>query len=102
MRGLRSVTTLVVRATPTLSSKWLLPRLRGFLDAQPDLQLRLDATTEMTEFGRESVDIEIRHGDGRYPGLFVEGLAKSGSCRFARLPCRVPARWLRPISRVRG
>jgi LysR family glycine cleavage system transcriptional activator len=76
VRGLRSVTTLVVRATPTLSSKWLLPRLRGFLDAQPDLQLRLDATTEMTEFGRESVDIEIRHGDGRYPGLFVEGLAE--------------------------
>lgn len=76
VRGFRSVTTLVVRATPTLSSKWLLPRLRGFLDAHPDLQLRLDATTEMTEFGRESVDIEIRHGDGRYPGFFVEGLAQ--------------------------
>ncbi len=76
VRGVRSVTTLVVRATPTLSSKWLLPRLRAFLDAHPNLQLRLDATTEMTEFGRESVDVEIRHGDGRYPGLFVEGLAE--------------------------
>lgn len=76
IRGVRSVTTLVVRATPTLSSKWLLPRLRGFLDAHPHILLRLDATTEMTGFGREAVDLEIRHGDGRYPGLYVEGLAE--------------------------
>ena len=76
VRGSRSVTTLTVRATPTLSSKWLLPRLRAFLDAHPNMWVRLDATTEATEFHREAVDIEIRHGDGRYPGLFVEGLAE--------------------------
>jgi len=32
IRGFRSVTTLVVRATPTLSNKWLLPRLGAFLE----------------------------------------------------------------------
>ena len=74
IRGYRSVTTLTIRATPTLSNKWLLPRLGQFLEANPDLEVRLDGTNEPTDFSREAVDIEIRHGDGRWPGLFVEGL----------------------------
>src|SRR5918993_3666631 len=76
--GFRSVTTLVVRATPTLSNKWLLPRLGAFLDAVPDLEVRIDGTNEPTDFNRELVDLEIRHGDGRWPGVFVEGLAEEG------------------------
>ncbi|MCI9867673.1 LysR family transcriptional regulator [Rhizobium skierniewicense] len=76
IRGFRSVTTLTVRATPTLSNKWLLPRLGTLLGTHPDLELRLDGTNEPTDFNQEAVDIEIRHGDGRWPGLFVEGIAE--------------------------
>jgi LysR family glycine cleavage system transcriptional activator len=76
IRGYRSVTALTVRATPTFSAKWLLPRLGSFLDAHPDLEMRLDGTNEPTDFNRELVDVEIRHGDGRWPGLFVEGVAE--------------------------
>jgi len=76
IRGFRSRSVLTVRTTPTLGSKWLLPRLRSFLDANPDVELRLNATTEPTDFGREGVDLEIRHGEGRWPGMFVEGLAE--------------------------
>lgn len=76
IRGYRSITTLSVRATPTLSNKWLLPRLSAFLDDHPDLEVRLDGTNEPTDFSRELVDLEIRHGDGKWPGLFVEGLAE--------------------------
>lgn len=76
IRGYRSVTTLTVRATPTLSNKWLLPRLGDFLDRNPDLEVRLDGTNEPTDFKREAVDVEIRHGDGRWPGLFIEGMAE--------------------------
>lgn len=75
VRGFRSVTSLVVRASPTFSAKWLLPRLPGFLDAYPHIEVRLDGTTEATTFGRENVDLEIRHGQGDWPGLFVEPLA---------------------------
>jgi LysR family transcriptional regulator, glycine cleavage system transcriptional activator len=74
IRGYRSVTTLTIRATPTLSNKWLLPRLHNFLSANADLEVRLDGTNEPTDFNREAVDVEIRHGDGKWPGLFVEGL----------------------------
>ncbi len=76
IRGLRSRSVLTVRASPTLASKWLLPRLQGFLDANPNIELRLNGTTEPTDFSRESVDVEIRHGEGRWPGVFVEGLAE--------------------------
>ena len=76
IRGFRSLMTLNVRATPTLSHKWLLPRLGSLIDLHSDLEVRLDGTNEPTDFDRESVDVEIRHGDGRWPGLFVEGLAE--------------------------
>ncbi|WP_018262710.1 LysR substrate-binding domain-containing protein [Methylobacterium sp. WSM2598] len=76
IQGFRSVTTLTVRATPSLSTKWLLPRLARFLDAHPDLELRLDGTNEPTAFQKESVDIEIRHGTGGWPGLYAEGLVE--------------------------
>ncbi len=76
IKGFRSVTSLTIRATPTLSNKWLLPRLASFLDQQPDLEVRLDGTNEPTDFSQEIVDIELRHGDGRWPGLFVEGVVE--------------------------
>lgn len=76
IRGFRSRSVLTVRTTPTLGSKWLLPRLRSFLDANPDIELRLNATTEPTDFSLEAVDLDIRHGEGRWPGMFVEGLAE--------------------------
>lgn len=76
IRGLRPVTLLTVRATPTLSSKWLLPRLRSFLDANPSLEVRLNGTTEVTDFTRETVDVEIRHGRGQWPGLYTEALTE--------------------------
>ncbi len=76
IRGFRTVTRLTIRATPTLSNKWILPRLQSFLDGNPEIELRLDGTNEPTDFNRELVDIEIRHGDGRWPGLFVEGLTE--------------------------
>lgn len=76
IRGFRSRSVLTVRTTPTLGNKWLLPRLRSFLDANPDVELRLNGTTEPTDFSREAVDLEIRHGEGRWPGMFVEGLAE--------------------------
>ena len=76
IRGFRSRSVLIVRSTPSLATKWLRPRLGSFLDANPDIELRLNGTNEPTDFSRESVDIEIRHGEGRWPGLFVEGLAE--------------------------
>ncbi len=74
IRGYSAVTLLTVRTAPSLSTKWLLPRLSAFLDANPELEIRIDATNEPTDFHRDGVDVEIRHGEGRWSGLFVEPL----------------------------
>ncbi|MFL9926394.1 LysR substrate-binding domain-containing protein [Herbaspirillum lusitanum] len=91
IRGLRPVTLLTVRATPTLSSKWLLPRLRSFLEANPDLEVRLNGTNEVTDFTRETVDVEIRHGRGQWPGLYTEGLAEEWFFPVCRPEYAAPA-----------
>jgi LysR family transcriptional regulator, glycine cleavage system transcriptional activator len=76
IQGERATMLLTVRATPTISTKWLLPRLGRFLDANPAIDLRLDGSNEPTDFSRDLVDLEIRHGIGRWPGLHVVPLAE--------------------------
>jgi LysR family transcriptional regulator, glycine cleavage system transcriptional activator len=76
IQGAKTSTLLTVRATPTISTKWLLPRLPDFLDANPDIDIRLDATNEPTDFARDLVDVEIRHGTGKWTGLHMEPLVE--------------------------
>lgn len=76
MKGATTATRLTIRATPTIATKWLLPRLSKFLDENPDIDFRLDGTNEPTDFNRDLVDLEIRHGTGRWPGLHVEPLVE--------------------------
>ncbi len=75
MRGQSSYTVLSVRIAPTFATKWVLPRLPAFLALHPDIELRLDATNDPPDFGRENIDLEIRHGTGPWPGLHLESLA---------------------------
>lgn len=72
--GNKTTTLLTIRATPTVSTKWILPRLPRFFEANPNIDIRLDGSNEPTDFNRDLVDVEIRHGAGRWPGLHVEGL----------------------------
>lgn len=75
MRGNSSFTVLNIRMAPTFATKWVLPRLGAFISANPDIELRLDATNDPPDFARENIDLEIRHGAGSWRGLFVECLA---------------------------
>jgi hypothetical protein len=52
------------------------------------LEVRLDGTNEPTDFSKESVDIEIRHGEESGPPG-IEGLAES-LCRSVRPPIAPP------------
>lgn len=74
LRGFRIVSALTVRAAPSLASKWLMPRLGAFIESHPQFEVRIDGTNEPTNFEREGVDVEIRHGEGQWPGLYVEPL----------------------------
>lgn len=76
MRGKQHHATLVIRATPTVSSKWLLPRLARFMDQAQHTNLRIDGSNEPVDFNRDDVDLEIRHGLGGWPGLYTEALTE--------------------------
>jgi LysR family transcriptional regulator, glycine cleavage system transcriptional activator len=59
---------LTVTATPSFAAKWLMPRLEAFIVSHPGIEIRLDATTRLVEFGREDVDLGVRYGAGEWPG----------------------------------
>jgi LysR family glycine cleavage system transcriptional activator len=63
---------LKVSAPPSLAAKWLVPRLDEFLATQPGADVRLDVSHAIVDFDREDIDVAIRFGEGKYPGLESE------------------------------
>lgn len=63
---------LVLSCSPAFAARWLIPRMARFQDRHPDIDLRLSASIRLVNFDTEDVDIAIRYGPGRYPGLHVE------------------------------
>ncbi|WP_340107381.1 LysR substrate-binding domain-containing protein [Pikeienuella sp. HZG-20] len=66
---------IMVRSAPSFATNWLLPRLPEFMAANSDLDVRLDASNETTDFVREAVDIEIRFGKPETASLHIEPLS---------------------------
>lgn len=60
---------LTVSTTPFFASAWLVPRLGAFRAAHPEIDLRILTGNGLADFTRDGVDVAIRHGLGRYPGL---------------------------------
>ncbi|RCS22636.1 transcriptional regulator GcvA [Phyllobacterium salinisoli] len=60
---------LTVSITPFFAAAWLVPRLNAFQAAYPDIDLQIVTSNALVDFSRETVDIAVRHGLGRYPGL---------------------------------
>ncbi len=65
---------LTVSAAPSFAGKWLVPRLDRFRQAHPGIDVRVDASHRLVDFKREDVDVGVRYGLGKYPGLQVDRL----------------------------
>ena len=65
---------LTVSAAPSFAAKWLVPRLGRFEAAHPEVDVWLSAGLELVDFTSGEVDLAIRYGTGRYPGLEVARL----------------------------
>lgn len=65
---------LVVSVPPAFAARWLIPRLDDFHAHHPEVDLHLMATQRLVDFNLEDVDVAIRFGAGKYPGLRVERL----------------------------
>lgn len=68
-RRLHDARALTVSTVPSLSARWLIPRLGSLKARLPGLDVRILVSIHAVDFAREPVDMAIRHGRGHYPGL---------------------------------
>jgi LysR family glycine cleavage system transcriptional activator len=62
---------LTVTVAPSFAAKWLVPRLGRFEEQHPQVDVWLSAGMEVVDFASGEIDLAIRYGTGRYPGLEV-------------------------------
>ncbi len=66
---------LVVSMLSSFSARWVTPRIGGFIEQHPEINLELLSTNQLTDFSREDVDVAIRFASiGKYAGLHSEEL----------------------------
>ena len=70
----RGQTLLKVTADAHFAAKWLMRRVDRFRAIRPAIELRFDISYEVRDFDADDVDIGIRFGAGKYPGLLTHRL----------------------------
>lgn len=60
--------TLELAVVPTFATRWLLPRLKHFHEAHPDITVNLTNRTRPFLFADTDFDAAIYFGDGAWPG----------------------------------
>jgi LysR family glycine cleavage system transcriptional activator len=98
LRALPNAGVLTVSAPPAFAASWLVPRLGRFRARHADIELNVTTTRGLANFAADGVDVAIRHGLGRYPGLRcdrIAGIAMIPVCS-PRLLASLPERPRRP------
>ncbi|MEO3429064.1 LysR substrate-binding domain-containing protein [Pelagibius sp. CAU 1746] len=65
-------TVLTVSVAPYFSACWLTPRIMGFVEAHPQIDLRLHHSYEPPDYRRDQIDLGINWGAGEWPGVAAE------------------------------
>jgi DNA-binding transcriptional LysR family regulator len=60
---------LTISVAPVFAARFLVHRLDRFTTLHPEIRLRIDATTAMADFAADGVDLGIRVGAGKWPGV---------------------------------
>ncbi|MFO1351739.1 MAG: transcriptional regulator GcvA [Gammaproteobacteria bacterium] len=69
LRRSESSGVLTVSTLASFAARWLVPRLGRFREAHPEIDIRIAPSHELVDFARTDVDVAVRYGGGRYPGL---------------------------------
>ncbi len=65
---------LTVSVVPSFAARWLVPRLGRFRKLHPEIDVRVSPENAPADFAHDDVDMGIRFGGGRYPGLRTDRL----------------------------
>jgi LysR family glycine cleavage system transcriptional activator len=76
LQALPNAGVLTVSAPPAFAVSWLVPQLGRFRARHPDIELNVSTTRRLANFAADGVDVAIRHGLGRYPGLRCDLVAR--------------------------
>ncbi len=96
-RAAQQVQRLRVTAPPTFARQVLVPRLQGFTDAHPEIELEIVLSIPFLALQPADTDVEVRHGDARggrhgQALLHERVLPMAAPALLARLPpLRTPA-----------
>lgn len=63
---------LSISVLPSFGSRWLMPRIVGFMAAHPGWTINIDSNPALTDFARDETDVAIRFGRGGWRGLSAE------------------------------
>ena len=70
----RGTAQLKVSVSPHFATKWLMRRVERFNKMHADIELRFDISYEVRDFDADDIDVAIRFGAGKYPGLAASRL----------------------------
>jgi LysR family transcriptional regulator, glycine cleavage system transcriptional activator len=62
-------TTLGVSMSASFAAKWLVPRLDGFRQLHPGIDLRIEVSDNIIDFVTSDIQVAVRFGNGIYPNL---------------------------------
>ena len=65
----RSEGVLNISMMPSILQKWLMPRLSGFYNAEPQIDLRINVDNALVNFDQSDMHAAVRLGAGKWPGL---------------------------------
>ncbi len=69
--------SLVVGATSAFISRWILPRLKRFASAYPDIDLNFNALVAPADFAKQQLDVVICMGPKDWTGLRADRITRS-------------------------
>ena len=65
----RSEGVLNISMMPSILQKWLMPRLSGFYNAEPQIDLRINVDNALVNFDQSDMHAAVRLGAGKWAGL---------------------------------
>lgn len=74
VRGRKLDDRLLIRTLPAFSSRWLAPRLAGFLDAHPGILVEIGRSEGSINFDDTDADMAILRGRGSWRGAIAHEL----------------------------
>ena len=69
LTGADATRPVQVTMTPAFAVSWLMPRITEFQHQHPGVELMLNSTAEVMDLTPGGIDVAIRFGDGRWPGV---------------------------------